>query len=126
MELPSSDGEECPSKETSASSHDEIIRKNKHNQPGVKYCDRSNQSSIHIEMTSDHGGSIVVQQKELQEQNSNTPLNWLILVADGLHNLIGVMFIGANFLDRTRSWTFHKKELGGIESIKCTWCHAGY
>jgi len=44
-------------------------------------------------------------QAQLQAQNSNVephgaPLNWLILVADGLHNLLGGMFVGASFLDR--------------------------
>mmetsp|Transcript_34386 Transcript_34386/g.72447 ORF Transcript_34386/g.72447 Transcript_34386/m.72447 type:complete len:245 (-) Transcript_34386:380-1114(-) len=29
----------------------------------------------------------------------NPPLSWLILLADGLHNLIGGMFVGAAFID---------------------------
>ena len=28
-----------------------------------------------------------------------SPLSWLILLADGLHNLLGGMFVGAAFLD---------------------------
>ena len=29
----------------------------------------------------------------------NPTMSWLILLADGLHNLIGGMFVGASFLD---------------------------
>mmetsp|Transcript_18725 Transcript_18725/g.34777 ORF Transcript_18725/g.34777 Transcript_18725/m.34777 type:complete len:344 (-) Transcript_18725:2461-3492(-) len=95
--LSNSEGETRPSKETSENLHE--ITRNGHSQPGVSDCDQINQNSIDLEMAQNHSGSISVHQTQLQEQIDKTTLNWLILVADGLHNLLGGMFVGASFLD---------------------------
>lgn len=36
---------------------------------------------------------------EVQDHSSKSPLSWLILVADAVHNFIGGMFVSASFLD---------------------------